>query len=471
MLRPSYAVYWRSFIGAVRKDMCIAVLPVLCAYLVAVNYLIETDSKLLLRGCYVLSAGVIILAALSPWFRRKVIPGYRHDWGALLLGLFCVHLLFQALTYPDWSVSENYLKIWVIQIVTGAGLGFLSLSLFIRSGIDASSRRALGGAYQVVIAISIAALVYVSWRLYLRRAEDSFFIISNTDSVYYYQIFGNYAIVLYGSIAMILRRAISSKVAIRALIYRNAAQSIFTLWLFFLVQLVGSNNAAVVIVAIGALTFIGDTIKYFRETAGRWRWLGSLSLSGEGLVVLLVAATIIANLPPIRLFGYKPAPYLSALSTVPAPERVDTGPPSLTDSSLGLEGILEDSSVTSRSEILVTYGMAQLSVDPVFGDLGAEIVTGTPSKYLHSLLSIQTHLGIVGSLLMIGFLASRVRSFVKGMHDTVVIAFIAVTFIVAALATFFSWLPFWFAIGLLLAMPTRAQLRLFSESRTAGQGG
>lgn len=443
-----------------RADMGIVVLSVLSAYLVAITYMIETDSKTLLRGCYVLSVGVIVLTASSSWFRREVAPVYKRDWGALFLCLFCAYLLFQALMYPDWNVAENYLKIWVLQVFNGTGLGFLSLSFFLRSRDDASSQSVTLRVYRLVIAIGIAILAYVSWRLFLRMSDGFFSIRSNTPSVYYYQIFGNYAIVLYGAIAMLLRRALSARTAIRELIYRNAALSVFTLWLFLLAQLVGSNNAAATIVAIGALTLIGDTIRYFCITAGRERWLGSLFLSGEGVVTLIVAVVIVANLPPIRLFGYKPVPYLSMLQYSGSAEK-----PVLADTSSGDEGILEgggsveiaSSSISSRGEILANYGVAQLSVNPIFGDLGAEIVTGTPGSYLHSLLSIQTHLGLVGSVLMLGFLTSRIRRLVTDAHDTVVIAFIIVTFTVAALATFFSWLPFWFTLGLLLAMPSHTQ--------------
>ena len=189
-------------------DMGIVVTLALCVYMASILHLIETDSKLFLRASYVVSAVAIFFAMATSRFRREIAPMYQRDRGALLLGLFVLYLLFQALTYPDPAVSENYIKIWILQVVTGTALGFLALSFFTctQESLPSSSPARLN-LYCAAIAIGVATLAWISWRLSLRLSEDYFSIESNTPSMYYYQIFGDYLFILYLCLTMLMRRA------------------------------------------------------------------------------------------------------------------------------------------------------------------------------------------------------------------------------------------------------------------------
>jgi hypothetical protein len=104
--------------------------------------------------------------------------------------------------------------------------------------------------------------------------------------------------------------------------------------------------------------------------------------------------------------------------------------------------------------------LTQMAVNPVFGNLKADTLTTGNGTYVHSLLSIFSHLGLVGAALFSAYLGSLYNSFKKTKlfagpgfyHDSECGVFrlilISIVLSFALLATFFTWLPLWFAIGL-----------------------
>ncbi|MBB6012235.1 hypothetical protein HNR59_001580 [Aquamicrobium lusatiense] len=105
------------------------------------------------------------------------------------------------------------------------------------------------------------------------------------------------------------------------------------------------------------------------------------------------------------------------------------------------------SSIQSRVEIWLDRGLEQLSVNPVFGDLAADVVTGSPGYYLHSVFSVQTHLGIIGSLLFFPAFAGLVWSVYSLGVSRTLKSITLPLLIVAVLASFWTWMPLWFLIG------------------------
>jgi hypothetical protein len=59
--------------------------------------------------------------------------------------------------------------------------------------------------------------------------------------------------------------------------------------------------------------------------------------------------------------------------------------------------LLENESLIARINIFKETGIDQLSLNPLFGNLGAEHVVGQSSTYIHSLISVQSHLGMIGT--------------------------------------------------------------------------
>lgn len=108
---------------------------------------------------------------------------------------------------------------------------------------------------------------------------------------------------------------------------------------------------------------------------------------------------------------------------------------------------IASSSIQSRIEIWEERGLEQLSVNPIFGDLAADIVTGSPGYYLHSIFSVQTHLGVIGSILFFPAFAGLVWSvYAQGTSRTLKSITLPLV-VVAVLAAFWTWMPLWFLIG------------------------
>jgi hypothetical protein len=107
-------------------------------------------------------------------------------------------------------------------------------------------------------------------------------------------------------------------------------------------------------------------------------------------------------------------------------------------------------SFLGRVDILQSYGLEQLAQGPILGRVDAELVSG-PNLYLHSLLSIQTHLGFVGVALFcfaIGWSWFIIQS---GSLRPVAWVIAPSILLVCLIGAFFTWYPLWVLIGLMVA--------------------
>jgi len=115
--------------------------------------------------------------------------------------------------------------------------------------------------------------------------------------------------------------------------------------------------------------------------------------------------------------------------------------------------LLETPSIAGRIGILAECGHQQLARAPFFGDLAAEYYSCGEGEYLHSILSVQTHLGAVGSLLLgVSIIACAVWAW-RYREVSGVGALFLVIVGVAALAAFFTWFPLWVMLGLGAGLP------------------
>lgn len=110
--------------------------------------------------------------------------------------------------------------------------------------------------------------------------------------------------------------------------------------------------------------------------------------------------------------------------------------------------IWDTPSIASRIEILEDCAARQLALSPLTGDLAAEFRTCGDGHYLHSLLSIQTHLGLIGSLLFGAPLVRAIWLIAKHPAYRPLAAVVAVLLVTGLLAAHFTWTPFWFVLGL-----------------------
>lgn len=129
------------------------------------------------------------------------------------------------------------------------------------------------------------------------------------------------------------------------------------------------------------------------------------------------------------------------------------------------------SSITSRWEILTNNFWVHESFSPLFGYMFVDRITTGDGTFIHSLLAIGPHLGLLGSfffLLYAGLIVARLRhSWMIARSDPiqsrlVVLAICMLTWslVFIVLANFFTSFQFWFCIGLLVPpLELRVQTR------------
>ena len=110
---------------------------------------------------------------------------------------------------------------------------------------------------------------------------------------------------------------------------------------------------------------------------------------------------------------------------------------------------IASTSIGSRLQILFESGIEQLAINPLTGDLAAEEIVGNPGGYIHSILSVQSHLGIIGSVLLFCFLAERLIELYRSGDNAILKVVTPPIVLMAVIGTFFTWMPLWFLIGAL----------------------
>jgi hypothetical protein len=188
--------------------------------------------------------------------------------------------------------------------------------------------------------------------------------------------------------------------------------------------LAGSNKLLLVAVAFGSLML----------WKGGRRW--AAQTQHLALVLLLAAAVLVAA--GAWLLQTDTMNELLALTRL-----LDYG---------NVDSILDTPSIASRLEILDGCAGQQFALGPLAGDLAAEFKTCGDGHYLHSLMSIQTHLGLVGTCL---FLVPLLRAvyLVRARADYEPVGpVLTILLLTGLVAAHFTWMPFWFVMGLVAGL-------------------
>lgn len=421
-----------------------AVLLYLSGCLVACTQLIEAEPIPLLRLCHIGMAGALILVLASRDFRRGFFSSYIKDWGAILLVMFLLYFIVLASIYPSARISAEYQKIWFSRLCAGLALGFV---LLYATRTSKSSAGDTNFRWELsALGLALASLVWITARLLLICRSDIFLVQYRAGAPVIYQAFGDYLFLWYFCVAASARRLFAARNTLPALAARASVYLGLAVWTVFIAQVVGSNGAAIGIALLAVLMFGCDLFVGVRSIERRSKWAVGAVLAGTGVLGAALAVSIAISVPPLRMFNYEPFLRVAALDL--ASDSSDDIPP-LT--------FVAGSSVSSRWKIIYEDAVDQLALDPMFGDLGAEVKTFRPGGYIHSLISVQSHTGLIGSMLLIGFLLSRAKVAWRtlGADDIPAVAFLIAVLLVALTARFFVWLPLWFAIGMLLALRGR----------------
>jgi hypothetical protein len=131
---------------------------------------------------------------------------------------------------------------------------------------------------------------------------------------------------------------------------------------------------------------------------------------------------------------------------------------------MGFGGKNQMNSGSSRLENFQKNVVDHISYNPLLGDFNVQFLAGDSGGYIHSfLISIQTHLGIIGLILILIYLVFLVfemkyaNKIMFEMHlkkggfavyfSYFLILIFIIFFLIANLTTFLHWMPMWFIFG------------------------
>jgi hypothetical protein len=133
-------------------------------------------------------------------------------------------------------------------------------------------------------------------------------------------------------------------------------------------------------------------------------------------------------------------------------------------------------SIDSRLALFQNF-YVQFSLNPLFGNAQADVLTTGAGTYIHSVVvSIMTHMGVVGLLLFLGLNFSIYRQISRSRNRNFefrhlyndkkyglfrLIA-LATVLLFGTLTAFYTWLPYWFSVGIfgvVLVKPRACVLR------------
>lgn len=123
-------------------------------------------------------------------------------------------------------------------------------------------------------------------------------------------------------------------------------------------------------------------------------------------------------------------------------------------SSIRLFDMSNNSSFISRYNLLKSEFWEQFSVNPILGNMHSDVVVnGVSGQYVHSLLSLFTHTGVVGAAIFFAIIimiyAKSIRLIKKHSPVAMIINVnLSVLIFISLLSTFFNWVPLWVCIML-----------------------
>ncbi len=291
----------------------------------------------------------------------------------------------------------------------------------------------------VLVSLALVAIVFQGHFADVRT--DKLLISENTGK---YQRIGDLLIMLVMTVVALGCVLIAS--ASRNSLIRSVPASVLILFLAalagFTAQIVGSNKGIVVPVVLALIYLMVMMVAVMN--LGDKRRIGIAHMIFGSLGVKLILASIIAG---GLLFAFA--------DTLIAYFNIDV-------SGLRITGFGSDdrSSIDSREEIFKQNFMTHFTYSPFFGNTQVDKLTTGAGTYVHSVLSVFTHLGLFGGLMFTAFIISvyhditrKKRSSENSLYANSrygifrLLAFMAML-IMCGFSAFFTWMPLWFAFGL-----------------------
>lgn len=372
---------------------------------------------------------LFIIVLFSTNALRVLITQFTGNFGGVCLLFFLFYYMVMAIGYQDAVVSSNHIRYITRAVIPGFLTGFV---LFSKTGI--LSVRGFPKLHQsirsfllntpllVSLLFCLLAIVLVLSMFLSIRRTDIFLITNITEGDEIdYQAFGEYALLVFIGALTILYYYLKQKRDY----YITFCSIVFCLGFVFSIALalVGSNKELVALILILLMCVVYAKPKNYVIKHNKIR-LKKLFIVLSILLFCGAVSFYISGieLPYLRIFGFGQQ-----------------------------TSLLENESLVSRINIFMDTGIDQLSINPLFGNLGADYIVGRPGSYIHSIISVQSHLGMIGTLLLLGYLMHRLyRLYANDGRSLLKIITPPILF-VSLVGTFFTWFVFWFLIGALFA--------------------
>ncbi|MBB4066747.1 hypothetical protein [Gellertiella hungarica] len=429
------------FFGSSIKTVACAL--VLCLALIINTVHIETGMRIVPIGTALLATPFVFYIGRIANLKNTS----KIEFLALMsFGLFILYFLLQAVIYPDWNVQKRAVGAVLFSIVPGFLFG---MTVF--TGDNSSEAR--GRRLIAVGLLLVSHALFVA--LISRYKVPDLWTVEYPGGRSVYQRIGDLIVL---SFVLIVAIAESFADGSRSFIRYYAAVSVIAVGFFFEAQLAGSNAAAVIILAI----FFMWTLMLFIRSLARWKTEGigtAVRIACAHVLYGVLLVALVATAQPLRLFNYADDPLgirrLSRSDVTPRTGTVESQaqPAQIEDGGMTEPYFQAPNSVSNRMEITRDLIREQLAASPIFGDLGVDLKHGGWGNYQHSFLSVQTHLGAVGSTLFSIVVIERLFSLFRRRGTVTLKAVTPVLLVFGMMATFFSWIGLWFMIGALYARP------------------
>jgi hypothetical protein len=297
------------------------------------------------------------------------------------------------------------------------------IGVFFLLGVLYSSRCSAGSVFGIIesrlstkateVKAGIGAIFFFTMASQLTSSVENLGVSSILLSIGndYYQSLGDYFVIAYLSWLGFRQRSEeggasdpSSYLGVLLLVIEVIASVLF-------LQFYGSNKASLVVVLSGCLFFYYYSLKNLTKA-----------------VIAFIALLLPVSLALTELFD----------------QNILSGFRFFRELSQG--SLLENTSWVSRAEQFYGEGLEQLQLAPLLGDLTIA------DEYLHSsVLSLQTHLGIIGSLLFWLYFAIKLYKLHSQVYQNDFgIKLMALPIVgVSVISSAFWWPPLWFIAGAL----------------------
>lgn len=366
-----------------------------------------------------------------------------------LLAFLAYFLLRLLLDFPDFADVRSLSIGTDGGVLFGLALG-TAASLF-AGAIAKREARLLPTTATLAFLLLCLVLAAHAYTAHIHSLRSNVFLVA--DNRGNYQRPGNFVILIGLLASVVLAQASLGRrgkgFVLRALTRASVLVYLaLTAVLVVTAQLIGSNTGTVVtaFVAIGTLAWLFrpalralrwrslrslravDSISAFRKALPRLVvnglvFLGAGLVCGLGVLIYLHLGT-----EQLRLFGFSDRDIWHSL--------------------------------IGRLQVDRQNFATQFAYSPIFGDMKVDELTTGGGSYAHSLISLLSHTGLVGTTLFAAYLAAAYRDFRRaprggapfhGNADVGMLRLIlAIMMLVyATIGTFFTWLPLWFSFGLL----------------------